>query len=395
MATASGTWGYRDRFDDSFGRTYFRRFGPGVVSSIGAGTYLGEPTDAVDDRYRAALTAALDAGINLVDTAVNYRCGRSERVVGDALRETDADREAVVLATKGGFLPFDGDRPDDPGAYVREAFLDPGLVDRADLARGSHCIAPGFLDAMLDRSLESLGVDSVDCYYVHNPETQLAERDRAAVYDQLEAAFETLEERRLAGDIGAYGVATWEAFRVPPAHEAHLDLGAVLARAEAAAASAGIDDPDDHGLRAIQLPFNVGMADAFTVAAHTPRSDDGATGADDAHGANDGEGVNGGTGNAEAGGERVSALEFAHREGLSVFASAALGQGELASSLPEEIAAELAGDTTAQRAVNFARSAPAVTAALVGTTSVEHVRENVAAGTFDPLGASAFDAVFE
>jgi aryl-alcohol dehydrogenase-like predicted oxidoreductase len=67
----------------------------------------------------------------------------------------------------------------------------------------------------------------------------------------------------------------------------------------------------------------------------------------------------------------------------------------LASSLPSAVAAELAGDTTAQRAINFARSAPGVTTALVGMSSPAHVAENVAAGTFDPLGASAFDAIFE
>ncbi len=111
------------------------------------------------------------------------------------------------------------------------------------------------------------------------------------------------------------------------------------------------------------------MADAFTVAAHDADAPDGP----------------------------VSALEFCHREGLSVFASASIGQGDLAveGAIPAEVAAELAGDTPAQRALNFARSAPAVTAALVGCGRVEHVRENVAAGTFDPLGASAFDAVFE
>ncbi|HMB51365.1 MAG TPA: aldo/keto reductase, partial [Natronoarchaeum rubrum] len=57
--------------------------------------------------------------------------------------------------------------------------------------------------------------------------------------------------------------------------------------------------------------------------------------------------------------------------------------------------ARLQGDTTAQRAINFARSAPGVTCSLVGAKSVAHVEENVAAGTFDPLGADAFDAVFE
>ncbi|QLG62989.1 aldo/keto reductase [Halorarum salinum] len=361
MATARGTWGYRDRFGDAFGRTYFRRFGPGVVSSVGIGTYLGEPTDAVDDRYRGAIRLALDSGVNLVDTAVNYRCGRSERVVGEAVRGASVDREEVVVATKGGFVPFDGSRPDDPARYVRETFVDTGLVDASDLARGSHSIAPAFLDAMVDRSLDSLGFDSVDLYYVHNPETQLAVRSRADVYDRLGDAFRTLERRRAAGDVGAYGVATWEAFRVPPDHDAHLGLAEVLARAEDAAEAVGAED---HGLAAIQLPFNVSMADAFTVPAH-------------AHGD-----------------DTVSALEFAAREGLDVFASASLGQGELARDLPDAVAAELAGETDAQRALNFARSAPAVTAALVGTSSPENVRENVAAGTFDPLGASAFDAVF-
>jgi aryl-alcohol dehydrogenase-like predicted oxidoreductase len=364
MATATGTWDYRDQYGDSFGRTYFRRFGPGVVSSIGIGTYLGDPTDEVDDQYRECLTDALDSGVNLLDTAVNYRCGRSERVVGDAIDATETDRDAIVVATKGGFLPFDGSRPDDPAAYVRERFLAPGIVDPDDLARGSHCIAPSFLDTMLDRSLDALGVDIIDCYYVHNPETQLAVRDREAVYDQLEDAFELLERRREMDDIGRYGIATWDALRVAPDEPTHLDLGEILARARRAADSVGVEE---HGFAAIQLPFNVRMADAFTVDAYSHGED------------------------------RISALEFAHEEGLSVFASASIGQGELTTddAIPDAVAAELDGDTATQRAINFARSAPAVTAALVGTSSPDHLRENVASGTFDPMGASQFDQVFE
>jgi len=376
MATREGTWGYRDRFGDRYGRTYFRRFGPGVVSSVGLGTYLGEPTDAVDDDYRAAIRVGLESGINLVDTAVNYRCGRSERVVGDAVRAADVDREEVVVATKGGFVPFDGERPDDPGRYVRETFLEPGLLAADDLARGSHAVAPRFLDAMVDRSLDRLGVERIDCYYLHNPETQLAVRSRAAVYDAVEAAFELLERRRLAGDIGRYGVATWDAFRVPPGDEAALSLPEVLSRAEAAAATVGADE---HGFAAVQLPFNVAMADAFTRATQPAGND-----AVDA----DGEG-------ARASPSRRSVLEVAHEAGIDVFTSASIGQGALATGLPERVGPELAGDTAAQRAINFARSAPGVTSALVGASDPDHVRENAAAGTFDPLGASAFDAVFE
>ncbi|AGN01790.1 aldo/keto reductase [Salinarchaeum sp. Harcht-Bsk1] len=398
MATAQGTWAYRDRHGGDFGLTFFRRHGEGVVSSIGLGTYLGDPTDEVDDAYREAIVAALQRGCNVLDTAINYRCQRSERVIGEALAEAadagaperdaaggeadvpetadaaesapDADvagsdsgveRESVLVATKGGFLPFDGERPDDPGRYVRETFVEPGIVDPADLAHGAHAIAPAFLDDQLDRSLANLGLDTIDLYYVHNPETQLDVRSREAVYDQLEAAFERLEERRAEGDIRAYGVASWDAFRVPPEHDSHLSLPEVIQRARRAAETAGAQTT---GFRAIQLPFNAEMADAFTVAAH--------------------EGPEG----------MQSALHFAQDAGLSVFTSASIGQGELAEGVPEHVAVRVEGDTPAQRAINFARSAPGVTSSLVGASSREHAIENVRAGEFDPLGAEAFDAVF-
>ena len=86
---------------------------------------------------------------------------------------------------------------------------------------------------------------------------------------------------------------------------------------------------------------------------------------------------------------------FANDAGLDVFTSASIMQGRLATEMPGEVEARLDGDTPAQRAINFARSAPGVTSSLVGTGSPEHVSENVVAGTFEPLGADAFDAVFE
>ena len=361
MATRTATWEYRDRFTDGFARTYFRAFAGCVVSSIGVGTYLGDPTDDADEDYHAAIVEALESGINVVDTAINYRCQRSERVVGRALADADPAREAVLVATKGGFVPFDGDRPAEPGRYVREEYVDPGIVDPADLVAGQHCIAPGFLEDQLDRSLDNLGVETMDLYYVHNPETQLKERSREEVYDQLEATFTRLEERAAAGDIRHYGVATWDAFRVPADHDQHLALSEVVDRARAAAEAAG--NSATH-FRAVQLPFNVYMADAFTVPSQ-----------EDPNGPH-------------------SVLQFAAESGLDVFTSASIMQGRLAEEMPAEVEAKLAGETRAHRAINFARSAPGVTCSLVGMGSPEHVAENVAAGTFEPLGAEAFDAVF-
>jgi aryl-alcohol dehydrogenase-like predicted oxidoreductase len=362
MATDDGTYEFKLRHGDDFGRTYFRRFDGLAISSIGVGTYLGDPTDAVDARYRDAIATALEGGINVVDTAINYRCQRSERAVGDAIEDADVDRDAVFVSTKGGFLPFDGERPDDPGEYVRREFVETGPVERDDLARGQHCIAPDFIDAQLDWSLDNLGVEEIDLYYVHNPETQLQARSREDVYDQLEATFTRLEERAADGDISTYGVATWNAFRVPESHDQYLSLSEVISRARSAAKAAG--NTATH-LRAIQLPFNVFMADAFTVESH--------------------EGPEG----------PQSALWFAHEAGLNVFTSASIAQGDLAAEIPESVGERLAGDSTVQRAINFARSAPGVTSSLVGMSHPEHVEENLGAGRFDPLGADAFDAVFE
>jgi aryl-alcohol dehydrogenase-like predicted oxidoreductase len=362
MVTADGGWRYHDRWSDEFARAYFRRVGDTPVSSVGVGTYLGDPTEEVDEGYHDAIVTALESGCNVVDTAINYRAQRSERVVGEAVRDADVDRDEVFVATKGGFVPFDGERPDDPGAFVRREYVDSGVVEPGDLARGSHALTPDYVDDQLDRSLDNLGFDRVDLYYVHNPETQLAARSREEVYDRLEATFARLEERAARGDLRWYGAATWQAFRVPRGHDQYLSLPEVVSRARAAADAAGNDATH---FRAIQLPFNVHMADAFTVEAH-----DGPDGPQ-------------------------SALWFANDADVDVFTSASIAQGDLAAGLPDAVAAQLEGDTAAQRAINFARSAPGVTSALVGASTVEHVRENVAAGTYAPMGADQFDAVFE
>ena len=362
MATKSATWAYRDRFHESFARTYFRRFADCLVSSVGVGTYLGDSTDAADERYHDAIVESLESGVNVVDTAINYRHQRSERVVGAAIRDADVVREAVMVSTKGGFVPFDGERPNDASAYIESEFLDTAILDREDLVMGNS-LAPAFLDWSLDRSLSNLGLDTVDLYYLHNPEAQLTRFDRETVYERLEDAFTRLEKRAAAGDIRHYGLATWEAFRVPPDHEKYLSLPEVVTRARTASDRAGTGGTH---LRAIQLPFNVHMADAFSLSAH-----DGADGSQ-------------------------SALWFANDAGIDVFTSASILQGDLAEAgeIPEAVDSKLSGETPAQRAINFARSAPGVTSALVGTGSPEHAAENVAAGTFAPMGADAFDSVF-
>src|SRR2546427_463936 len=86
QATKDGTSRYVQRFAGRAPAEHFREM-PGEVraSTLGLGTYLGREDDVTDSLYRKAVTRALAAGVNVLDTAVNYRHQRSERAIGAAL----------------------------------------------------------------------------------------------------------------------------------------------------------------------------------------------------------------------------------------------------------------------------------------------------------------------
>src|ERR671913_1449333 len=145
-ATAAGTARYAARFNGRLPTEHFRRLGDGLmVSSLGIGTYLGRDDDATDALYTRAVARALEQGINVIDTAVNYRHQRSERAIGAALAQAIesgvVQRDEVVVATKGGFVAFDGNVPADPTAYVASTYLNTGIMQAADLVGGQHCIS--------------------------------------------------------------------------------------------------------------------------------------------------------------------------------------------------------------------------------------------------------------
>ncbi len=114
-ATSEGTAAYRAAQGAGTANGHFREWRGLSISSLGIGTYLGPDDDTTDTLYEAAVERAIVSGINVVDSAINYRGQRSERAVGRALGRLvgagGVARAAVVVATKGGFLPFDGPAP--------------------------------------------------------------------------------------------------------------------------------------------------------------------------------------------------------------------------------------------------------------------------------------------
>src|SRR6476659_10936751 len=116
-ATSSGTTRYADKFAGRAASGHFREAQGLVVSSLGIGTYLGQPDDKTDQGYTSSVIAAVESGINLIDAAINYRLQRSERSIGAALKELASrgfSRDELVLCTKAGFLTPDATMPSDP-----------------------------------------------------------------------------------------------------------------------------------------------------------------------------------------------------------------------------------------------------------------------------------------
>ncbi|MGH7665654.1 MAG: aldo/keto reductase [Gemmatimonadaceae bacterium] len=351
-ATRNGTARYAARYESTFIPGFYRTVADQCrVSSIGLGTYLGDPEGGDDARYEAALRLAFAYGINLVDSAINYRCQRSERAVGAALVAAievgDVERDEVMLCTKGGYIPLDGTPPasrDEYQAYLAHNFYDAGIMTPDDVVAGGHCLAPAFIADQIERSRNNLGVETIDIYYLHNPEQQLDSVDRTTLTSRLRDAFALLEERVATGEIGCYGCATWNGLRVGSESRDHLSLAELVRLAEEAGGA-------DHSFCMVQLPINLAMPEALRLPSQTL-----------------------------AGGEQTTVLDAAARLGVAVMASATLLQARLTQGLPQQLAEEFPTlETDAQRAIAFVRSLPAVTAALVGMKSTAHVHENLGA----------------
>lgn len=153
-----------------FGRTELE------VSPIVLGTWVtgGWAWGGADESASiAALLRAFELGINFVDTAPVYGFGTSERIVGEAVRQW-GHRDALVLATKCG-LEWD------------------------EKERVSRNARPQRIRAEIDGSLARLGVDTIDLYQIHWPDSRTP----------FDASMETLVRLQEAGKIRWIGLSNF------------------------------------------------------------------------------------------------------------------------------------------------------------------------------------------
>ena len=326
---------------------------------MGIGTYLGQPDDKTDGSYAASVMAAVENGLNVIDTAINYRFQRSERSIGSALKQLAQkgfSRDEFILCSKGGYLSPDGSMPSEPNEYFYREYIQPGIFKPNEIVQGSHCMTPRFLENQLGRSLRNLGVDSIDVYYLHNPEAQLSEVSRPDFLERVRDAFIYLESAAAAGQIQFYGMATWNGFRQEAAARESLQLGELEQLARDIAG-------ETHRFRFVQLPFNLAMTEALTL------------------------------GNQFAGTAKT-VMEVASELGITLIASASLFQGQVARNLPPFVAQALGLQSDAERALQFVRSSPGITTALVGMSHPEHVRANARLVGVPPATVEEFNQLF-
>lgn len=223
------------------------------ISGAGFGCYR---VNAGVVAHANALKKALTSGINLVDTSANYADGGSEQLVGEVLKDLIESgriaREQVVVVSKGGYLQGNNYALSQQRKNEGHPFGE--VVEYADGME--HCIHPGFLDNQIGRSLDRLGLGTLDGYLLHNPEYYLGwahkqgrdpEGAAQEYYRRIDQAFRHLEAEVQRGRIRFYGISS-NTFPAPRNDPEFTALHRVCEIAE----SIG-----HHHFGVIQLPFNL------------------------------------------------------------------------------------------------------------------------------------------
>jgi aryl-alcohol dehydrogenase-like predicted oxidoreductase len=253
FATSEGTEKFANTSDAN--SLNFKKIHNLTLSNVGIGTYLGNSDEKTDETVKNAVKQSVLSGVNVIDTAINYRAQKAERSVGRAIaeliQEEKITREQIFLCTKNGYLTNDADVKQDFWEYVKNEYSQKGIIAEGDVSSGYHCMRIPYLNDQLERSLKNLGVSCIDLLYLHNAvEGQINDISKDQFLKNLKLVFELYEQKRTEGKIKFYGMATWECLRVSGDSPQYLSLQETVSMAKEVGGQ-------NHGFRFIQLPFNM------------------------------------------------------------------------------------------------------------------------------------------
>ena len=259
FATTEGTKTFMQ--NSSVNSLNFNTFENLHLSNIGIGTYLGDPDTRTDELVKNAVKQSVLSGVNVIDTAINYRAQKAERAVGKAVselvKEDKISRDQIFVSSKNGYVTNDADIQEDFMGYVMRELGKPGIVKEGDITSGYHCMTTPYLSDQLDRSLKNLDLECIDLMYLHNGiEGQIKDISKEQFLENLKSVFELYEQKRDEGKIKFYGMATWECFRVMDDNPQYLLLEDIVKMAKKIGG-------DNHGFKFIQLPYNMNYDQAL------------------------------------------------------------------------------------------------------------------------------------
>ena len=347
-ATKEGTFGYLKQFP-KYSRDFYRYNGEVFLSSLGLGTFRKEPyrEENYVISYKNAVKTAVTGGINVIDTAINYRYQISEREIGEALSELFAEgkasREQLFVTSKAGFLPLDFPFPENPYEWINTNVVEAGLAAKSEIVVDQHCLSPDYLRWSVEKSLENLQLDTLDVLFLHNPEVQLGYVDYMTLRMRIAQAFKLFESLVEEGKIRHYGIAAWNGFLYEAGHTEYLSLRDMVSIAEE------VGGPGHH-FKYIESPYNLAKPHAHTYA--NQKGPDG---------------------------RFYTLLQAVQGFGLQFFAASSLLQMNLFRGRFDQRIAQLLGTgelTDVIGALQFARSG-GVLSALFGAVDPHHVEENL------------------
>jgi aryl-alcohol dehydrogenase-like predicted oxidoreductase len=337
---------------------HFRQRDGIFLSSIGMGTYLGDPTVQHDELIEKAIYDSVKSGaVNVLDTAINYRYMKSEKCIGRALSRLIDDnvisRNQVFVCTKNGYITNDADYPSvDVMEYIQKMFIAPGLIQAGDISSGYNILNPNYIARCIDKSLMNMRLKTIDLVYIHNAfESWNQDVSRSEFNHMIADVFRTYERYRTDNKIRYYGMATWSCFRVPHDNKEYLSLEDMVNIAEEVGGK-------NHGFKFIQLPYNLAYSEAIFLK------------------------------NQNVGSEKdLTILKACRKLDIGVFTSVPLLQTRLLnikvpdySGITEQVI----------KLLQIVRSTPSVTAALIGQKNPNHVAKNVSIAKIPPLEEADF-----
>ena len=363
-ATKEATYNFAKKF--STYKDFYTLSNELVFSKLGLGTFNKEPYKEENYvfHYIEGVKEAVKNGINLIDTASNYRYGQSEKEIGEALKELFSEnavaREELIICSKGGFIQLEYPFPENPYHWIDENIINPGLAQKEDIELDQHCMTPDYLEWSCRRSLDNLGIESLDIYYLHNPEMQIIKLGEKEFYKTVERVFKRFEKLADEGLFKYYGVAVWNGFIAENEEKISLEKLVEIAKKVGG---------ENHRFKYIQTPFNMAKTTAYTT--YTQKVNN----------------------------QECTLLQAAHRLGIGVISSSSLLQMNLfKKSFSAETGVILDDSMTLksdiQLALQFVRSTPGIVSSLFASKVPVNIKHNCEISKIKAVSRNKYDLLF-